>query len=460
MKLNKLIAGAAALALSGALAWAQNVGLHGYMDYTNFGAAQEFNFDGNPSDVFAEFGSFYNGRTELNANVSAANFEFNVGVRLGAGGNSWYNLYWDVTQTETDADGNETGYTPSAIHQMNMRIGFFNDQLQVYTGRFEEWNAGYVFNGYQLGGQPITELANRGSGQYFTGLECAPFRVPGLKVLVGLPILPINGNGVQTWYAGNDWKNLYKKVMFRASYAWLRQNIIFNAGFRPGTYFTGMYDYDKKDGATTNYFMEGYLQADMPSLVPGVKLNATYDFRGRKNETVGKFTTAHYLGISGMVDPMLLPTGLNITFENRFAYADDHYTATNEKFIYDKIGVGGRYSVSGTPYVVGLNLSGAYAQDANGTSFPNNNGLSYDNAANTPWLAAYDITTDWIVSANNAGSGAPGRYWGAYAYPYFEKPFANGFFQIGVEVQFSQYHVTSTTQNLTYRVPVKFCFWF
>lgn len=458
MKLNKIFSLSGALLAAGALASAQSVSLHGYMDYTNFAAAQNFSQAGSEADwehtdCFAEFGSFYNGRSEVNANVTAANFEFNIGVRLDAAGNSWYNLYHDVTQLNEDEDG----YANTAVHQMNMKIGFLNDQLLVYTGRFEEWNAGYVFNGYAMGGQPILELASRDAGQYFTGVEYVPYAVPGLRVLAGLPIIPVAGNSVQTTYAGNNWKNLYKKVKFVASYNWLRPNVRFNVGFRPGTYYTGIYAYDSADGATTNYFMEGFLQADMPTLVPYVKLNATYDFRGRTNDTVGKFTTAHFLGISGQVDPMILPSGLNIFFENRTAYADDHYVATNEKLLWDALAVNTSYALNGTPYSVGFNVIGRYAQDANGTSYAGGDG-QYSNQGS--WCADYDMTTDWITAAASAGSGSTGRYWSVYGYPYFQKGFQNGYFQVGVELQYTHFHVTDTTQKFAYRVPVKFCFWF
>jgi len=347
MKLNKILIGAAAM-LAGAVLTAQTASLHGYMDYTNFALGQEFNTSDSTdtwsySDPSAEFGSFYNGRTELNLNVTAANFQFNTGVRLDASGGTWYNLYDVVGMANDDEDGWQT--TP--IHQMNMKIQFFNQQLAVYTGKFEEWNNGFIFNGYQLGGQFVRNLADRDFGQHFTGLEVTPYKITGLRLMLGLPIIPGWGNGLQ-YSASNQWKNLYKKAMFMGSYKLMKQNIIFNFGFRPGTYYTGKYYYNDLDGATTNYFGEGFIQADLPALISGVKLNTTYDIRYRKNAQTEKYTTLHYFGISGNISPA---ANLNINFEDRVVYADDHYVATNEKLFYDILGLGVTYNLPGKPYI-------------------------------------------------------------------------------------------------------------
>lgn len=453
MKLNKIILGAAAMLL-GTAAFAQTAAIHGYMDYTNFGLGQGFDTN---SDIdtwsytkpSAEFGSFYNGRTELNLNVTAANFQFNTGVRLDASGGTWYNLYDVVGMENKDGDG----WVNTPLYQMNMRVQFCNQQLAVYTGKYDEWNNGYIFNGYQLGGQFVRNLADRDNGQHFTGLEFTPHKVTGLRLMAGVPIIPGWGNGLQ-YSTSNQWENLYKKVMFMGSYKFMKQNIILNFGYRPGTYYTGKYEYNKKDGATTNYFGEAFIQGDFPALISGVKFNSTYDFRYRTDPTTGKFTTAHYFGISGTTSPV---ANLNINFEDRVVYADDHYIGVNEKLIFDKLGIGVTYNLPGKPYVIGLNTAFSYAQDANGTCFTGGDGkLSVGGA----YCDEYAMTVDWMQSAASAGSGAPGRYVGVYAYPYFQKTFNNGYFRSGVEVQYTNYHVTKTTQNLTYRVPVAFCFWF
>ena len=76
MKIRKIILGSAAL-IAGAALGAQNLNFHGYMDYTNFAVGQEINKlskDGewDVSEASAEYGSFYNGRTELNVTGEAA----------------------------------------------------------------------------------------------------------------------------------------------------------------------------------------------------------------------------------------------------------------------------------------------------------------------------------------------------------------------------------------------------
>jgi len=196
----------------------------------------------------------------------------------------------------------------------------------------------------------------------------------------------------------------------------------------------------------------------MPSLISGVKLNATYDIRYRENTTVDTYTTLHYLGISGTTTPV---ANLNVNFEDRVVYADDHYLATNEKLFYNILGLGLTYNLPGKPYAIGLNSAFTYAQDASGTCYSGGDGqLSIGTSNGSNWSDDYAMTMDWMTSAANAGSGAPGRYIGAYAYPYFQKNFSNGYFRTGVELQYTNYHVTATTQNLTYRVPFAFCFWF
>ena len=129
-------------------AFAQSAALHGYMDYTNMAVGQEFQQAAGSnkftaSDAAAEFGSFYNGRTEINCVVDAANFQFNVGIRMDASLGTWYDLY----KTSSDM----TSQVATLFHQGNMRVSFLNDQLRVYTGKFEEWNCGYIWGGYVLG---------------------------------------------------------------------------------------------------------------------------------------------------------------------------------------------------------------------------------------------------------------------------------------------------------------------
>jgi hypothetical protein len=457
MKLNKIVLGALALLAGSSLA-AQTVSLHGYLDYTNFGLGQAFNTSSATdswtyTEPSAEFGSFYNGRTELNMNVTAANFQFNTGVRLDASGGTWYNLYNVVGMANSDGDGWQT--TP--VYQMNIKAQFFNQQLAVYTGKFEEWNNGYIYNGYYFGGQFVRNLADRDLGQHFTGIEWTPHQITGLRMMVGVPIIPGWGNGLQ-YSESNQWDNLCKKAMFMFSYKWMQQNITFNGGFRPGTYYTGKYYYYDKDGSTTNYFGEGFIQADLPTLFSGVRLNTTYDIRYRKNETVDTYTTLHYFGVSGTTSPI---PNFNINFEDRIVYADDHYVATNEKLLYNNLGLGLSYNIPGKSYVIGFNTNFAYAQDANGTAYSGGDGqISVGTSDGANWNDDYAITSDWMTSAASAGYGAPGRYIGVYAYPYFQKNFNNGYAKIGIELQYTNFHVTQTTQNLTYRVPVALCFWF
>lgn len=451
MKLNKLIL-SAALVAAGALATAQTVSFHGYEDYSFFPGVQSFTTTSDTdtwsyTDVYADEGSWYNGRTELNANVTAANFQFNLGVRLNSSLGSWYDLYRDQVAYDSTKDAI---YNSTLFHQGNMTVSFFNNQVRAYLGKFEEWNLDYVYNGYQFGGQEILELASRDVGQHFTAVEVSPYKIPGFKALVGVPIIPANGNGTDLTLEYNNWKNLWRTAKLAAQYKVQALNLTFNFGFRPGLYCTSYTYTPATDFSTTSVCGEGYLQADMPSIIPGVKLNATYDMRYRYNTTVEKWTTAHCFDVSGQFSPL---GNVTVNFENRTGYAAAHYAATNDVVFHEWVGAGATYNIPGTSYVAGLALNGIYAQDTNGTIF---SGGGMSAAGRIYW----DLTVDGMPCAANPTSGSTGRYIVAYAFPSFQKNFQNGYVKSGVELQYSRFSSANTTQCVAWRVPMMFCFWF
>src|SRR5574344_1594716 len=124
-----------------------------------------------------------------------------------------------------------------------MKVDFLNDQIFLYTGKFESWNAGYITDGYVFGSQNISNLADHSQGQHLTAVEYAPTMIQaikGLKLIAGIPILPVSGNGVDTTAAYNQWQYLYKKAKFAVAYTVPGDmGLSFNAGFRPGTYYSG-----------------------------------------------------------------------------------------------------------------------------------------------------------------------------------------------------------------------------
>ena len=456
MKLHKILLGSAAL-LVGASAVAQQVSLHGYMDYTNFGVGQWIRQSGDDdveySDPAAEFGSFYNGRTSVDLLATAPHFEFQLGICLDASLDTQWDAYKDSSKW------NPYDYPVSYFYKGNIRVGVINDQLIVHAGKYEDFNAGFVVDGYALGGQMIRPLAQRDNGQHLTALEFIPSFVPGFRFLAGLPILPGADNDID-YRKANLWKNLYKKFKLAASYKLAGPNITLYGGWRPGTYYSGVKDMEGDDDFTANYFGEAYLQADMPSLIPGVKLNASYDFRYRDKDAVGndaveKFVTAHYVGVSGQITSI---PQMVINIEDRFAYADDHYIATNEKLVYNMIAINGTRAISGTPYLIGWNANFAYAQDASGNIF--------DRADNdtvrikSDWFDDFCMSTDWMRAAPIPVGGKAGRYFEVYLYPYFQKNFGNGLFSIGVELQYAHFKAANTTWGFNYRVPVQLRFWF
>jgi hypothetical protein len=422
-------------------AFAQTAALHGYMDYTNMAVGQEFQQAAGSNkftatEASAEFGSFYNGRTEANLVVDAANFQFNLGIRLDASLDTWYDLY----KGSSDA-GNLANII---FHQGNMRVSFLNDQLRVYTGKFEEWNCGYIWGGYVLGGQNIRNVADRDNGQHFTGLEVAPYAVNGLRFMVGFPILPVSSNGVN-YSEANQWKNLWKKVKLMASYK-LPTGIAFNVGYRPETHLEGKTEY-----SADSLFGEAYLQFDAPYLIPAVPFNASFDFRYRKVDAIGKLATMYYFGISGKAPAI---GNLNISWEDRFAYADDHYLNLNEKLIYNILGLDLSMPITGTDFTWGVATRFMFGADANGTAF------SGDGRVNSSYCDDFALDWDWMPFSAHPATGSSGTYIGAYAYPYIQKGFANGYFKTGIEVQYMRQSTANSTQSIGYRVPVALCFWY
>ena len=456
MKLNKIFIGAVALVV-GTTVYAQQVSLHGYMDYTNFGVGQAIwqkgDNDVEHSDPAAEFGSFYNGRTSIDLLATAPHFEFQLGICLDASLGPQWDAYRDSSDWKTYLT---TDYPISYFYKGNIRVGVINDQLIVHAGKYEDFNAGFVVDGYALGGQMIRPLAQRDNGQHLTALEFIPSFVPGFRFFAGLPILPGADNDID-YRNANLWKNLYKKFKLAASYKLAGPNITLYGGWRPGHYYSGVNEnVYKADDFTTSYFGEAYLQADMPSLISGVKLNASYDFRYRDKNAVGnvveKFVTAHYVGISGQITSI---PQMVINIEDRFAYADDHYIAANEKLVYNEIAVNGTRAISGTPYLIGWNANFIYAQDAKGTAFANETAR-----VDSKWFDDFCMSTDWMRAAPLPKRGEPGRYFEVYLYPYFQKNFGNGLFSLGVELQYTHFEATNTTWGFTYRVPVQLRFWF
>ena len=133
MKLNKIIF-TAALACAAGFAGAQTVTLKGNVDYTNYGVIQTFSKAGDADMEHTDpvAGLSDDAETVVDLNLKAANFEFNLGIKLNeSAGDEGDNDYTDYTD----------GYDGTPFYQGNMKIGFFNDQLNVYTGKFEDFNA-------------------------------------------------------------------------------------------------------------------------------------------------------------------------------------------------------------------------------------------------------------------------------------------------------------------------------
>ena len=463
MKKSKFILGVVALTASTFLssaAFAQSVTFHSGVDFTTYGVQQAFtNTAGESENTTPEAGYDPDGNITVDVNVTAANFEFNLGLYFNADGGD--EEYYDFS---------DQLYTP--FYQGNMKVGFLNDQLQLYTGKWESFNAGYIEDGYVLGEQYITNLADSDYGQYLTGLEVAPYAVKGLKVFAGFPILPVFGNGIAD-VDYNAWSLMYKKAKLAAQYKLPIEalDITVNAGWRPGTYFDGL-STDDSDGAaasatyTTSAFGEGFLQVLLPGLLDLVDVNVSYDIRYRNasytnisNKTIEHTAFAHIASVSGSMN--LLDNALSLAVEDRFIFMGDDYLKSDEKLIYDVLAVNGEYALPGTHLSCGADLAGFFACDTNGTSFTAEGAI-----ANDAYAADDDISltiNDMATAAVSNLSGSSTTYIGAYACPFFKVNFANGALKIGAEVAYTYYFQPSTdvaNWAFSYRVPVGLTFAF
>lgn len=457
MKLNKLIFGAAMMTAALSCASAQ-AALHGKVDFVNNCADQEFSKTTgaekwDASDVKAGFDA--DSSTTVDLKLNAANFEFNLGMKLNSSaGDEKYTDYTDA-------------YDGTPFYQGNMKIGFWTDQINVYTGKFEDFNAGYIEDGYAMGTQNISNLASSGQGQHFTAINISPFSVPalrGLNVLVGLPILPVNGNGVNyldsnSWYVKDDegkFKySLAQKVKAAVSYE-IPELVKVNAGFRPGTYYTGVKSYDVDGNFLKNYYSEGYIQACFPSLVEGLAFNLSYDIRYRKaeytnraNETTEKTALAHMGAVSAEYAVM---ENLTLACEDRFFFAGDDYAVVDDKVLADVLALNVNYILN-ERWSFGAGLAGFYAVDARGTAL----------AANGDYFDGFDFDDFGFSYLGSLAvtEGKSNQYVGVYANPYAKLSVSSGDITLGVKVEYGfATDGSGNNMKLSYAVPVGFKFVF
>ena len=469
MKTNKLILGVAALSL-GSLAFAQSVSFHAAADFTTYGISQEFksssekiytNDNGNATDsTHTDPYSGYDpdGNMKIDVNVRAANFEFNLGLYFNAdGGDEEYYDYSDNINTP--------------FYQGNMKVGFLEDQVKIYTGKFDDFNAGYIEEGYALGSQSITNLADSDFGAYLTGLEFTPYAIKGLKFFAGFPILPTWGNGIPTDFEANNWKYLGKKVKLAAQYT-LPENLglpfplTVNAGWRPWTCYDGVDQGEYQtltETFTKSQFGEAYLQVLLPNIVPDfLSLNVSYDIRYRdssytnvKLETEEVTALAHMFGISADLN---LIEELALSVEDRFYYAGDDYLASDEKMIYDVLAASVEYAVPAKPFSIGANIAGTFAADVDGSAFSTSNGYA---EIDSYYFDGVQMGCNDMLTADTTGLTKASTYLGAYLNPYLKVRFDNGALTIGAELQYTCFFDEDVTNTaFTYRIPVGLSFAF
>ena len=462
MKLNTLICGAAALAV-GTGAFAQSLSLHGGVDFTAYGVQQtRTTTDGESENSDPSSGYDPDGNFTIDMQVTAANFEFNLGLYFNADGGD--EEYFDFSN----------GGSSTPFYKGNMKISLLNNQVFFYTGKFEDFNAGYIEDGYALGGQSITNLADKDNGQHLTALEFAPAFVSGLKLFAGLPILPYYGNGIEEAFEANQWKYLGKKFKLAASYQLPIDavDLTINAGWRPGTYYDGVDKWDATaktggdkatltEGFTESVFGEGFIQFLLPDVIDGLSLQASYDLRYRDADyvTVAYETKEHnslaHMGAISAEFGSLLNDELYLAIEDRFYYADDDYIRSDEKLAYDIFAIAAEYELAGLPFSIGCNLAGMFASDARGTAFAEDNGAKVYGGK---YCFASDVGMSLNDMATASVSGLSGKattYLGAYANPYVKFSLPNGAVTVGAELSVTKFYNDDVTNTgVSYRIPI------
>lgn len=455
MKLNKIMLSAAAVAALSAVTAAAQVSFHSDIDFTTYAVQQDFtNTNGTKSNTEPSAAYDPDGSFKIDVNATASSFAFELGLYFNPDGGLSTD-YYDISDLYS-----------THFYKGNMKVGFLGNQLQLYIGKFEDFNADYIAGGYVVDDQSITNLADSTFGQYFTGLEYAPSYLPGLRVIAGLPIMPIMGNGEHYSVAYAQWKNLWKKVKVAASYMMPLgdYSLQLNAGYRYGTFYDGIQgdaatyttDSELATAYTKSAFGEGYIQAILPGFMDLGDITVSYDIRHRNAdyvnisaETVEKLALAHYAQVGFATKLMDNELALNV--EDRFFYADDDYVASNEKVLWDMLAVNAEYALPGTIFSVGADLAGMFAADANGTGI-------VDGAINNTKFAAdsdnITMTFNGLSCAAATGEGAT-TYIGAYACPYLKINFSNGALKIGAEVAYTRFFTSDVTNTcFAYRVPV------
>lgn len=440
-KLKKAITALAVLA--GAVAiHSQTVTFHGYVDYSMYPLAQTFSKDAegekSHTDPSAEFGSFCNGTTEFNTFVDMANFHFALGIKLNATLGSLNEDY----KTADEYSGLE-GVT-TYFHQGNVRVDLLKGQFRVLAGKFDDWNGGYVADGYVMEGQNVRNLADKDQGQHFAGIEILPYGIRKLSIIGGFPILPVSGNGVD-YAEHNKWKNLAKKVKIMAKWK-LDNGASVAGGFRPETHYEGTSNYSED-----SYFSEAFMQINSPKASENFAWNATYDFRYRDVEELDKKAFMHYAGISSRIR---LTDYFTLNAEYRLAYASEDYVALDERLFYETLGLCATYDIPNTSFQTGLKIVRAMAKDGNGSLF------GTDARVQGNYSDDLAMTVDWMPFADDPGAGSKGTYHSLYAYPYFQRTFRNGYLRTGVEIQLTLFDAEESTKAFGYRVPLAMCFRF
>lgn len=349
-------------------------------------------------------------------------------------------------------EANLTNFTSSkeALNPLNtahVAIRLLEGQARFRTGMFQEEGFGYDMNGYASGIWGRYLASNHGGATdtlFLTALELMPDEVPGLSVLLGLPIGPYGytyptaaqtelPEGVAAWTTNT--LNRFR-VAFKYDYPVI--------GLIRGFWYNGLWGTGKEGKGLNEYFL-GLENLFFYDLQYKVAYELQNDLRSSKD------AFAHTATLSTLSRPLpawtLKADGSLFAFNKEWALGagvfDYGVKATDALWADGKWGLVSKVVVVNSldlkPFELGLLTSVFYEPFSNGHM--------------DLWGQPHSALVNNDVNRGNEVA--------AVANPYFKYAIGQGTVTVGLEVMFNSITVGSTTnRTVGWRLPVDLFFWF
>jgi hypothetical protein len=452
MKLKFLAIGAL-LVLGWTSAFADGLRVGGYAIYTDYLAIQTTRTTNGVTDsapVTVNAGPWWllrnvGNRTQFNFSYDSDVVGFVTTFRV------------DEQMLSDTSSGLLTNLNP--LNTANITFKLMDGQVKLRSGLYQEEGLGFDFNAYSTGIVGRYLASSHGGGtdsNYLTSVTYSPEDVPGLSVLVGVPIAP--NSLVYPTKATVDADqadlatNVYKR--FRIAAKW----DIPDVGLVHAYWYNALYS--NKTSATDAGFLINHAYEGMDEGLIGIEninfLDAQWKFGYVMDHARGASDWAfeHNFTVSSRWLPApgltILADGIVSLFNKEWAttattYMDgaQTYYATSTEWADDKLGLINRVQVTTTfdvkPVQYGLLLGGVYE--------PTGNAHYYMWGQPSAALVNNDVGQGWeLIGVAN---------------PYVKLAIGQGTVQLGVNLVYDAKSVGSVTNTAVgWQVPVDFFLWF